>query len=503
MTKKFLASVTAPDITITGDPAYPATGTLFRTYQGSPTTYAAGYNASLTPGSGNYFLAHNATSTYINAVTDTNLAVSGSVKLGITATQITCNLPLTVGPLTNVEVSVQSNATTGSAGFSIQNDTSVKGWMFIGGSVYAQSTQRNTLCVYNLGQNISFYSLTGGANTPSGTFDNTGKLTLNYGLKIAGATKAAGQFDTTATAPTNVNRLNYDGYLYATRFYGDGSQLTGIAAGKENDFRLTLTTAVPVTTTDVTAATTIYCCPYKGNQISLYDGAAWVTRSSAQFSLALGTLTSAKPYDVFCYDNAGTPTLEFLVWTNDTTRATALVYQDGVLVKSGATTRRYLGTFYTTATTTTEDSETKRFLWNYYHRARRSLNKTDATASWTYTTATVRQARADTANQVEVLLGVAEDCVDLQVLGLFSNTAAGVPIFNTIGLDSTTTESTQTRRNTMTTAVANYYCPTTAVYRANPGLGRHYFAWLEYSTVGGTTTFYGGTTSGLTGSVMS
>ncbi len=49
-------------------------------------------------------------------------------------------------------------------------------------------------------------------------------------IEYAGTTKTAGQFDGGTTAPTNVTRLNYDGYLYATRFYGDGSQLTGTAA---------------------------------------------------------------------------------------------------------------------------------------------------------------------------------------------------------------------------------------------------------------------------------
>ena len=121
----------------------------------------------------------------------------------------------------------------------------------------------------------------------------------------------------------------------------NGTAVVSSGSGKAQDFRLTLTSATPVTPADVTGATTIYCTPYKGNQIALYDGSSsWNTRTSAEFSLALGTLTSGKPYDVFCYDNAGTPTLEFLAWTNDTTRATALVYQDGVLVKSGATTRR-------------------------------------------------------------------------------------------------------------------------------------------------------------------
>lgn len=45
-------------------------------------------------------------------------------------------------------------------------------------------------------------------------------------VRYNGTTKTAGQFDGSTTAPTNSTRLNYDGYLYATRFYGDGSNLT-------------------------------------------------------------------------------------------------------------------------------------------------------------------------------------------------------------------------------------------------------------------------------------
>jgi hypothetical protein len=210
---------------------------------------------------------------------------------------------------------------------------------------------------------------------------------------------------------------------------------------KAQDFRLTLTTALPVTTADVTGATTIYCTPYKGNQIALYTGSAWVTRSSAEFSLALGTLTSGKPYDVFCYDNAGTPTLEFLVWTNDTTRATALAYQDGVLVKSGTATRRYLGTFYTTSTTETEDSKANRYLWNYYNRSNRSMRRVDA-GTWTYTTLTYRQANNSTANQLNMVIGVSEDSVRASVVQAARNDTGIVSTYTALGLDSTTTVAT-------------------------------------------------------------
>ena len=46
-----------------------------------------------------------------------------------------------------------------------------------------------------------------------------------------GITKTLGQFDGGTTDPTNTTRLNYDGHFYATKFYGDGSALTGIAVG--------------------------------------------------------------------------------------------------------------------------------------------------------------------------------------------------------------------------------------------------------------------------------
>lgn len=256
-----------------------------------------------------------------------------------------------------------------------------------------------------------------------------------------------------------------------------------------NDFRLTLTSGVPVTTSDVTGATTIYCTPYTGNQISLYSGSAWVTRSSAQFSLALGTLTSGKPYDVFCYDNAGTPTLEFLAWTNDTTRATALAYQDGVLCKSGALTRRYLGTFYTTATTTTEDSASKRYLFNYSNRVKRYLERKETTTQWTYTTATWRQANGAAANQVNFFIGVLEDEVSANLVGGGFGTS-GIVFSGAIGVNSTSAPSGIYGNVSSTSEVQ-----IAATWRGVPTLGLNYLAMLEWSRASGTTTFLGANNS--------
>ncbi len=175
------------------------------------------------------------------------------------------------------------------------------------------------------------------------------------------------------------------------------------------DGRLTLAIGTPVTIADQAAKSTLYYTPYVGDQIALYDGAGtWNLRTFTELSLDISAYTASKPYDIFCYDNAGTPTLEGLVWTNDTARATALTYQNGILVKTGATTRRYLGTIRITATTgQCEDSVIKRFVWNYYHRVQRWLLKTNSTSHSYY--GAYRAWNNDAAHKLEFVCGLAED----------------------------------------------------------------------------------------------
>lgn len=257
------------------------------------------------------------------------------------------------------------------------------------------------------------------------------------------------------------------------------------------EFRLSLTTAVPVTTADVTAAGTLYCVPYVGNRITLYDGATWVTVTSAEFSLAL-TATSGKPYDVWCYLSSGVPTLETLVWTNDTTQATPLARQNGVLVKSGDATRRYLGSFYTSGANVTEDSAAKRYLWNYYNRIPRTMLVVDTANSWTYTVAAFQQARASATNQLDFMIGVAEDVVQATVYSISANsTGSGVFTTNGIGLDSATVDSSSLRVNPSINYGASTAQANIAVYQASVAAGRHTLKWLEYSVATGTTTWYG------------
>jgi hypothetical protein len=173
--------------------------------------------------------------------------------------------------------------------------------------------------------------------------------------------------------------------------------------------RLTVSSGTPVPTTDVSTST-LYYTPYNGNMISLYDGTSWSINSFTERTLALGTLVSGKNYDVFMYNNSGTLTLESLVWTSDTARATALVLTDGVYLKTGALTRRYLGTFRTTSTTTTADSLNNRLVWNVNNQVERAVKMDTYTyyayTGHTYTTAAWRAWRADTGLIIGYVVGL-------------------------------------------------------------------------------------------------
>lgn len=243
--------------------------------------------------------------------------------------------------------------------------------------------------------------------------------------------------------------------------------------------RLTLATGVPVTMTDQTAKTTLYYTPYIHNKIALYDGSNWKFDIFPELSITLAALTAGTPYDVFCYDNAGTPTLELLVWTNTTTRATALVYQDGVLVKSGATTRRYLGTICITVTTgQCEDSLLHRYVWNYYNRRLRKLYVTETTAH-NYTTAAWQKWNNGDAAKWYFVIGVAEDALHVDVVADIGSAAGGTGCY--VGADMDTTN------DTTPLASSQIHIPGTVTsFQAGyggaylPAAGYHFVSGIEY-----------------------
>lgn len=262
-----------------------------------------------------------------------------------------------------------------------------------------------------------------------------------------------------------------------------------------NGTRLTLTASTAVATSDVTGATTVRLTPYMHGEIAVNTGAVWARlRVSSDVTLSLGTLASATNYDVFAYINSsGAVALELgPAWTNNTTRSTGLTRQDGVYVKSGAATRRYLGTIRTTSTTTTEDSAAKRFVWNMYNRVERALVRKETASSWTYATAAYRAANNNTANCVEFVTGDPA-FLELSVATKQTGTANGWGASVGLGFDSSTTNNATIYGGlTSFDNVDGYgfYNDAEAHYRGSPAVGYHIVYWTEASG-GITITFYG------------
>ena len=253
---------------------------------------------------------------------------------------------------------------------------------------------------------------------------------------------------------------------------GSGLMSYGVCQG-----RLTLTTATPVTTGDVSAATGIYFTPYVGDNIGLYNASGtWSVFTFAETNLSLNGHTATGVYDIFAYDNAGTLALESLIWTDGTTRATALAYQNGILVKSGTATRRYLGTIYINATGgQTEDTVIQRFVWNYYNRIPRQMAVGDATAH-NYTTGAYRSWNANDALRLEVIVGVKENSSSISLV-TFQETS-----LNGIGLDITDNNSFAETRVTSST-VTTVSTQSAQVETIIP-LGYHFLQIVEYGIDG-------------------
>lgn len=308
----------------------------------------------------------------------------------------------------------------------------------------------------------------------------------------------------TAIAPTNARNVGIaDTTSSIVLVSNPFVPVITIADNGINDFRLTLTTGVPVTSTDVTAATTIYLTPYKGNRIDLLDSGGLPTRLvSAEVSIAVPA-TTTQMYDIFAFNSGGVPTLELLAWTNDTTRATALVLINGILTKTGNSTRRYLGSFRTTGVSgQTTDAMANRYLWNYYNRAVRLLRRIESTANWAYVTATVRQANAAVGNQIDIVNGIADSTIVIALHAMCSTTVAGVQC----GIGEDVTNAFSTNQVGGYINLVNGITAGAATLNTMPAVGRHFYAWLEKGN-GTDGTWYGANSttlgqSGLSGTFM-
>lgn len=292
--------------------------------------------------------------------------------------------------------------------------------------------------------------------------------------------------------PTILRVARPDGLAVETTFiYEDPEMLNGL--------RLTVSTGNPIPASDVASASTIYMTPYTSARIALYNATSsyWAMYTiSSDISLALTGLVAGRPYDVFVYDNAGTPTLELTAWTNDSTRSIALARQDGVLVRTSAPTRRYVGTIKTIATNATTDTQAQRFVYNQYNQVERDVLWVELTDAWTYTSTTIRGRGGLATARVEFVMGQpgmfqAEINVDGQ-----GTTSAGNAGIVGIGLDTTASFAAGSyccsgfadTGESSWAATRLYRCS----YAAMQTVGYHAAYWVERVVTGSqTVTMYG------------
>lgn len=292
--------------------------------------------------------------------------------------------------------------------------------------------------------------------------------------------------------------------------------------------RLTLTSATPVTTADVTAATTVYYTLAVGNTVPIWNGSAFSDTSFTELSQATTDATkspaavaASKAYDIFVWSDSGTlRATRGPAWSSDITRGTGagtseLQMVNGIQTNKNAITNgpaagygTYVGSIYSDGSSQINDSLLKRHVWNAYNRVERPLKAVDTTNTWTYTTTTIRQANASAANQVDYIHGLNDEPITAQVVGNLINSAANAMGVG-VGIDSTTAYSSSVAAIWGVVTGATNNVGSMAIYRGFPGIGRHYVAWLENgNTSGGTSTFAGdnGTTdnsiqSGLVASI--
>lgn len=229
-------------------------------------------------------------------------------------------------------------------------------------------------------------------------------------FQVTGSITDGGAYDkvTIANVVSSGSFSNNDVFKVSFSRNGDSSPLLIPGA------RLTLESHVPVSTSDQSAATTIYYTAWRHGGVPLYDGTRWSVYylPGGQISAAVPSATSsAKPFDVFVYLDSGTPALEFIEWSSITARATNIINTSSpyLYTKTGDPSRLYVGTIHCTTGGQTNDTERSRHVWNMFNRVRRHMFWQGPNTTWTYGAGSTRFVNAVSNPHMSIVVGLAEE----------------------------------------------------------------------------------------------
>ncbi len=464
--------------------------------------------------------AYSATSLTISAdravgsgtISSWNISLAGDV--GAAGTNGTNGSVLATTSTTSLTPALGSKVFTVAAGLAFQTGQRVRGasaaapttnWFT--GTVASYSSTTLTIAVDKLGSgpaaaadwNIAVSGEPGvdGAGSVISVNGYTGTIVLQAGdLGVA--------YSPSNYTPSSANPEGH--------FAGLDSALSASGTPSIAQGRLTGTSLTPITTSDVTAATTIYYTPHIGARVPIYNGTSFVMTTFAELSnvLANSATGNAGPaaaaansnYDLFVWNDSGTVRLtRGPLWTSNTGRGTGAGTSElervaGLRVNKQAITNgpaaqrgTYVGTIRTDASSQGVDAAHQRYMWNEFNRAARPLVKKFGADTWTYSTAAWRQSNGDSTYKVEIVQGADVDAVQVFHAAMCLNsTTTPRTVRAGVGLDSVTAFSGLTNGASATSSAVGSCLGT---YIGLPGIGYHYFAGLEFGRGADAQTWYG------------
>lgn len=367
-------------------------------------------------------------------------------------------------------------------------------------------TANNTLTLSGTdGASIAFQSsdtYVGRATTDTltnKTIDTAGPNTL----KVNGNVLSASAGSATVTIPnatdTLVGRATTDTLSNKTIVPASNTLGWSINPGG----RLTTSSGGPIMTTTNAGQTTLFYTPYQTDLVPIYNGTNMIMTQFTELSQLTTDATkspaavaASSVYDIFVWNDSGTlRATRGPAWTNSSTRGYTLTRQNGLLLNTSSITNgpaalrgTWVGTIQSNASSQIDwiyggtgigGVAASHQIWNAYNRVHVATTTSDTTAGYTYTSNTVRQAKASTGNQINFIVGAREDAMFASMQNEVQ-TVATAGSFGTAGLGiNTTTAFTFGRVIAWAAAAASQFITCSQSGYFYPNLGSNFISSNE------------------------
>lgn len=259
-----------------------------------------------------------------------------------------------------------------------------------------------------------------------------------------------------------------------------------------NGFRISTTPHDPVQHSGASSSQ-LYLVPYTSSMISLYDGNAWVARSASVTVQSNGTYSANTYYNVFAYWDGSDIGLELIAEPSPI--YPALMLQDGIQVKSGDASRRYVGVAQTLGSSFV-DHPNGRLVWNRYNQVARHFGayhnnswSFSGTNAWRPVTGNPLNGRVPIVAGSLGLTNWPSTTISITTAGMCTSSQNGYYAATGIGIDSTTANSAQLVE--LDNGGPSAYAHLRSSYNGYLSPGYHTINWLEIGQTGSTFTCIG------------